>query len=85
MRPFFPVSLLSAMRRFPAGVFQLPLYKTAEYVPGYIGFGSSGGGELFAFDKSFRIVMIPFIPMNEDEAILLAESWEVFEKAINRQ
>ncbi len=42
-------------------------YKTDEFIPGFFGFGSSGGGELLAFDarvgKPWPVVMIPFIPM----------------------
>lgn len=42
-------------------------YKVAENVPGFFGFGSSGGGEMLAFDmrggKPRKVVMIPFIVM----------------------
>jgi hypothetical protein len=42
-------------------------YEIEEYIPGFFGFGSSGGGELLAFDtrrgKPWKIVMIPFVPM----------------------
>ena len=51
-----------------------------EFVPGFFGFGSNGGGELLAFDVRgscpWPIVMIPFIPMEVDEAIKVAGSFD---------
>jgi hypothetical protein len=42
-------------------------YQMPEYVPGFFGFGTSGGGEFFAFDtrglQPWPVVSIPFIPM----------------------
>jgi hypothetical protein len=54
-------------------------YRVAEWLPGFRGFGSNGGGELLAFDSEDRVVMVPFILMDEKESRLVAESWADFE------
>ncbi|MFZ1932840.1 MAG: SMI1/KNR4 family protein [Thermoguttaceae bacterium] len=54
-------------------------YRAAEWLPKFRGFGSNGGGEMLAFDPEDRIVTIPFIPMDEKEPRLVAESWIEFE------
>jgi hypothetical protein len=63
-------------------------YEIEEYIPGFFGFGSSGGGELLAFDtrsgKPWKVVMIPFVPMSADLAIVIAKDFEEFIKAIGR-
>ena len=59
-------------------------YHVSEYAPGYLGFGSSGGGEMLAFDYEGRISMIPFIGMSPDEAIVIADSWKDFENTIEK-
>lgn len=54
-------------------------YGLREYIPGYFGIGSSGGGECFVFDTRqpdpWRVFIIPFIGMEEDCALLLANSF----------
>ncbi len=57
-------------------------YRVAECLPGFRGFGSNGGGEFLAFDSENRVVMVPFIPMDEKGAQLVAESWADFEATI---
>ena len=63
-------------------------YEIEEYIPGFFGFGSSGGGELLAFDtrrgKPWKIVMIPFVPMSAELAIVIAQDCEEFIRAIGR-
>jgi hypothetical protein len=63
-------------------------YKIEEYIPEFFAFGSSGGGELLAFDmrfgKPWKVVMIPFIPMSAKEAIVIAKDFEEFILAIGR-
>jgi len=52
-----------------------PRYEVATNLPGFLGFGTSGGGELLAFDtrtEPWRVCMVPFIPMNESEAVEIA-------------
>jgi hypothetical protein len=42
-------------------------YEVERWLPGFVGFASSGGGELFAFDtrtRPWRVCMVPFIPMD---------------------
>ena len=55
-------------------------YKTDDFVPGFCGFGSNGGGELFAFDAEGAIFMIPFVPMEAKSAVKIADSWNDFQK-----
>jgi hypothetical protein len=59
-------------------------YEVEEFAPGFLGFGSSGGGEMLAFDLNGRVVMIPFIGMHADEARLVAGSWREFVEQIER-
>jgi len=54
-------------------------YKTQEFVPGFWGFGSNGGGELFAFDSQGSVFMIPFVPMEAKSAVKIADSWKSFD------
>lgn len=64
-------------------------YEIEQNAPGFFGFGSSGGGELLAFDtrgaKPFKVVMIPFIPMTADEAIIIARDFAAFVQAMGRE
>ena len=57
-------------------------YEIINLLPQYIGFGSNGGGELLAFgidsSNSGKVFMIPFIPLNKDEAKLICDSFERF-------
>lgn len=53
-------------------------YEVAEYAPGFLGFASSGGGEMLAFDKDNKIFSIPFIGMSPKEALPVAKNWEEF-------
>ncbi|HEX4158672.1 MAG TPA: SMI1/KNR4 family protein [Rhizomicrobium sp.] len=56
-------------------------YNVAEFAPGTFLFGSNGGGEAFGFDtrsEAGSIVSIPFITMEEKDAIPLALDFEAF-------
>jgi SMI1/KNR4 family protein SUKH-1 len=57
-------------------------YQIAEYAPGLFGFGSNGGGECLAFDLrdagTRRIVMVPFIGMDLQEIVVIAENFDQF-------
>jgi hypothetical protein len=59
-------------------------YQVAEFAPGFLGFGSSGGGELLAFDLEERVVMSPFIGMSREDALPIANSWSEFVERIKR-
>ena len=50
-------------------------YKVDEFAPGFIGFGSDGGGELLAFDGTGAVFMIPFIGGGIDDAKKIANAW----------
>jgi hypothetical protein len=64
-------------------------YEVKENIPGFFGFGSNGGGELLAFDtrggKPWKIAMIPFVPMTAEEALIIANDFEGFIKAMGRE
>jgi len=54
-------------------------YEFPEYAPSMIAFGSTGGGEAFAFDKRsspFPVAMVPFIGMSDDDAIRVADGFD---------
>ena len=55
-------------------------YSVPEFLPGFFGFGSNGGGELLAFDlrgeEPYPIVMVPFIGMDPKEAVRIARSFD---------
>jgi len=53
-----------------------------EYAPGFFGFATSGGGEMFAFSPAGSIVCLPFIGMEPSAAIELAATWPDFEKGL---
>lgn len=58
-------------------------YEVQEYLPGYFAVGSNGGDDMLALkidDK--KIYSIPFAPMEEESAFLVAESFEAFESII---
>lgn len=58
-------------------------YEVQRNVPGFYAFGSSGGGEMFAFDthrkKPWPIVIIPFIPMDAAYAVQIATDFASFQ------
>jgi hypothetical protein len=64
-------------------------YKVDKELPGFFGFGSNGGGELLAFDtrspQPWKIVIVPFIPLQERYALVVAESFEQFVKAMGHE
>jgi hypothetical protein len=57
-------------------------YRVHEYLPGLFGFGSNGGGELLALDTRrgppWPVVMVPFIGMEEDTVVEIAEDFAEF-------
>lgn len=59
-------------------------YQVKEYAPGFFMFGSSGGGDGFAFDMRstpYRVMQVPFIGMSVDDAFFVADS---FSKLLER-
>jgi hypothetical protein len=56
-------------------------YDVEHAVPGFYGIGTSGGGEMFAFDarsKPWSVNIVPFIPMQQSGVILIAPDFESF-------
>jgi hypothetical protein len=56
-------------------------YHVEQCTPGLFLFGSSGGGEAFAFDVRSTppvIVAVPFIVLNLEDAIVIAPSFTAF-------
>ena len=56
--------------------------EVAEYCPGFFGIGTSGGGEMFAFDmrepQPWPVVIVPFIGMEPEAALLVASDFLSF-------
>jgi len=50
-------------------------YGVQEFAPGFIGFGSDGGGELLAFDSTGAVFMIPFVGDGVEDAKRIADTW----------
>ncbi|MEP7340526.1 MAG: SMI1/KNR4 family protein [Acidobacteriota bacterium] len=63
-------------------------YEVQTNIPGFFGFGSSGGGELLAFDarapKRWPVFMIPFIVMDEKDAVRIADDFSSFVMEMGR-
>jgi len=52
--------------------------EVSEYADGLVGFGSDGGGEMFAFDTRFQpppVVIVSFIGMSHEDAIVVADDF----------
>jgi len=54
-------------------------YEVPIYAPGYFGFATNGGGEMYAISPQGEVVCLPFIGMEPAAALLIAPSWQVFE------
>jgi hypothetical protein len=50
-------------------------YRVEEYAPGFLGFGSNGGGEMLAFDRNGSVFMIPFVGLSVEDAIKIGVTW----------
>jgi hypothetical protein len=53
-------------------------YQVEDYAPGLLMFGSTGGGDGFAFDTKanpYRVTQVPFIGMSREDALLVANSF----------
>jgi hypothetical protein len=58
-------------------------YEIDSYVPGFVIFGSNGGGEAYGFDSRtspWNVYMLPFIGMEWKEAVKIGTSFEDFLK-----
>lgn len=59
-------------------------YRVSQCAPGYFGFGTNGGGEMFAIAPDGRVVCVPFIGMSPALEICVAASWPNFELILGR-
>lgn len=57
-------------------------YEVSEYAPGYFGFATSGGGEMFTISPTGTIVCLAFVGMSPKEELFVASSWAEFEKML---
>jgi hypothetical protein len=57
-------------------------YEVQRHLQGFMAFGTNGGGELLAFDtrrgQPYAVVAVPFIPMQAEDALRIADSFEEF-------
>lgn len=57
-------------------------YNVAEFLPGYLLIGSSGGGEMLVFRKRdrspSRVYMVPFITIAESDVLQVCRDFEKF-------
>jgi hypothetical protein len=55
-------------------------YKVSEFLPGFVAFGSDGGGEMLAFrasgEHAGHVFAVPFIPMEVTAAVEIAPDFE---------
>jgi hypothetical protein len=54
-------------------------YELPKYAPGFFGFATSGGGEMFAISPAGQVVCLPLIGMEPNVARTIADSWFNFE------
>jgi hypothetical protein len=64
-------------------------YQVPQYLPGYVAFGSNGGGELFVFplqptDGALPVFMAPAIGMGPSALIKVAASFSEFAAAFGK-
>lgn len=57
-------------------------YEVEQYAPGFFGFATSGGGEMYAISPEGSIVVLPFIGMEPSVVIEIAPSWNQFERML---
>ena len=53
-------------------------YEVSTYAPGFLAFGSNGGGELLAFDAIGAVYLLAAIGMSSEDAIKISYSWPEF-------
>ena len=51
-------------------------YQVEELMPGFLGFGSDGGGEMLAFDSTGAVYKLPFVGYSsKEDAWKVADRW----------
>ncbi|PKG36902.1 SMI1/KNR4 family protein [Psychromonas sp. Urea-02u-13] len=49
-----------------------------KYAPGFIAFASNGSGDIYVFDSSGIVYLLPLIGMESEAVIKIANSWGDF-------
>ena len=57
-------------------------YQVSTNAPGYVGFASSLGGEMYAISPFGAVVCLAFVGMSPPETLPIADSWESFERML---
>ena len=57
-------------------------YHVPRNAPGYLGFATSGGGEMYAFSPRGAIVCLAFVGMSPAEELSVAPSWSAFKSML---
>jgi len=57
----------------------------ASRAPGFLGFGTDGGGELLVFDATGAVFMLPLVGMEPKHAQRIADSWNEVVQRITRR
>jgi len=55
------------------------------YAPGFVAFAGNGGGEVFAFDDTGAVVMLPMIGMTPEVAIRVASDFSEFAQGFQHE
>jgi hypothetical protein len=57
-------------------------YEVPIFAPGCFAFASDGGGEIYAVSEAGAVVRLPCIGMASDVAVLVAPTWDDFERSL---
>jgi hypothetical protein len=64
-------------------------YRVDDFLPGFLAFGSDGGGEMLVFgaagDRWGRVFAVPFIPMEEGRAREIAPDFATLARLFGRR
>jgi SMI1/KNR4 family protein SUKH-1 len=59
--------------------------EVGSLAPGFLGFGTNGGGEMLAFDSNGAVYCLPMIGMEVRYAKKVASSWTEFRSRIKHE
>lgn len=59
-------------------------YGVAEFAPGYMAFGSNGGGELLVVNENGAIFSLPAIGMEDKYAVKISDNFTDFRQLLQR-
>lgn len=58
--------------------------QVSKYAPAFVGFAGNGGNEIYAFDETGAVFMLPMIGMDPSAAIKLAGDFLEFARGFQR-